>query len=111
MPSSRARVNRDAAASASRQRASSAPPSPIRDTRRSPPISRAPPRPILCEMFDTLSEKLQAALSDVRARGKLNEDDINKAMREIRLALLEADVNFKVVKGFTAALKERALGE
>ena len=62
-------------------------------------------------VFDTLSEKLQAALSDVRARGKLNEDDINKAMREIRLALLEADVNFKVVKGFTAALKERALGQ
>ena len=49
-------------------------------------------------MFDVLSDKLQAALSDVRARGKLNEDDVNKAMREIRLALLEADVNFKVVR-------------
>ena len=49
-------------------------------------------------MFDTLSDKLQAALSDVRSRGKLSEDDVNKAMREIRLALLEADVNFKVVK-------------
>ena len=42
-----------------------------------------------------LSDKLQAVLSDVRSRGKLNEDDVNKAMREIRLALLEADVNFK----------------
>ena len=48
-------------------------------------------------MFDTLSDKLQAVLSDVRSRGKLSEDDVNKAMREIRLALLEADVNFKVV--------------
>src|SRR2546423_4911636 len=61
-------------------------------------------------MFDPLSERLQAALSDVRSRGKLTEDDINKAMREIRLALLEADVNFQVVKAFTAAVKERALG-
>jgi signal recognition particle subunit SRP54 len=61
-------------------------------------------------VFDTLSDKLQAALSDVRSRGKLSEDDVNKAMREIRLALLEADVNFRVVKQFTAAVKERALG-
>src|ERR671928_1974778 len=61
-------------------------------------------------MFDTLSERLQAALSDVRSRGKLTEDDINKAMRAIRLALLEADVNFQVVKQFTNAVKERALG-
>ena len=61
-------------------------------------------------MFDLLSDKLQTVLSDVRSRGKLNEDDINKAMREIRLALLEADVNFRVVKQFTSAVKERALG-
>jgi signal recognition particle subunit SRP54 len=61
-------------------------------------------------MFDTLSERLQAALSDVRSRGTLTEDDINKAMRAIRLALLEADVNFQVVKSFTASVKERALG-
>src|SRR3954447_8527277 len=61
-------------------------------------------------MFDTLSERLQAALGDVRSRGKLTEDDVNKAMRAIRLALLEADVNFHVVKQFTAAVKERALG-
>ena len=61
-------------------------------------------------MFDALSDKLQATLSDVRNRGALTEDDVNKAMREIRLALLEADVNFKVVKSFTANVKERALG-
>src|SRR6185437_15865961 len=61
-------------------------------------------------MFDTLSERLQSAMSDVRSRGTLTEDDINKAMRQIRLALLEADVNFQVVKRFTAAVKERALG-
>src|SRR3954451_9571895 len=61
-------------------------------------------------MFDTLSERLQAALSDVRSRSTLTEDDVNKAMRAIRLALLEADVNFQVVKRFTTAVKERALG-
>jgi signal recognition particle subunit SRP54 len=61
-------------------------------------------------MFDALSDRLQAALGDVRSRGKLTEDDVNKAMRQVRLALLEADVNFKVVKQFTAAVKERALG-
>jgi signal recognition particle subunit SRP54 len=61
-------------------------------------------------MFDTLSERLQSALSEVRSRGTLTEDDINKAMRAIRLALLEADVNFQVVKRFTTAVKERALG-
>src|SRR3954464_1535983 len=61
-------------------------------------------------MFDVLSEKLQATLDGVKQRGTLTEDDINAAMREIRLALLEADVNFKVVKQFTNAVKERALG-
>ena len=49
-------------------------------------------------MFDQLSDRLQETLSDVRNRGKLTEADVDKAMREIRLALLEADVNFKVVK-------------
>jgi len=61
-------------------------------------------------MFDQLGERLQATLSEVRSRGKLSEEDVDRAMREIRLALLEADVNFKVVKAFTAAVKERALG-
>jgi signal recognition particle subunit SRP54 len=61
-------------------------------------------------MFDSLAEKLQGTLSDVRNRGTLTEQDIDAAMREIRLALLEADVNFKVVREFTAQLKERCLG-
>src|ERR671933_2139586 len=61
-------------------------------------------------MFDSLSEKLQGALDGVRQRGALTDEDIAKAMREIRLALLEADVNFKVVKHFTSAVKERAAG-
>jgi signal recognition particle subunit SRP54 len=61
-------------------------------------------------MFDTLSDKLQAALGDLRSRGVLSEEDLSGAMREIRLALLEADVNFKVVKEFVARVKERALG-
>jgi signal recognition particle subunit SRP54 len=61
-------------------------------------------------LFDQLSDRLQATLSDVRSRGKLTESDVDAAMREIRLALLEADVNFKVVKSFTATLKERCLG-
>jgi signal recognition particle subunit SRP54 len=61
-------------------------------------------------VFDSLAEKLQSTLSDVRGRGALTEDDVNRALREIRLALLEADVNFKVVKQFTATVKERCLG-
>jgi signal recognition particle subunit SRP54 len=61
-------------------------------------------------VFDTLSDRLQAALHDVRGRGRLDEDAISRAMREIRLALLEADVNFKVVKEFVARVRERALG-
>jgi signal recognition particle subunit SRP54 len=61
-------------------------------------------------MFESLSEKLQATLADVRQRGTLTEQDVNAALREIRLALLEADVNFRVVKQFTSRVKERALG-
>jgi signal recognition particle subunit SRP54 len=61
-------------------------------------------------MFDQLSDRLQATLSEVRSRGKLTEADVDRAMREIRLALLEADVNFKVVKSFTGQVKERCLG-
>src|SRR3712207_2479072 len=62
-------------------------------------------------MFDALSEKLQQTLADVRQRGTLTEEDVNATMRAIRLALLEADVNFRVVREFTKGLKERALGE
>jgi signal recognition particle subunit SRP54 len=61
-------------------------------------------------MFDSLAEKLQGTLGDVRQRGTLTEEDVSAAMREIRLALLEADVNFKVVREFTSHLKERCLG-
>ena len=61
-------------------------------------------------MFDQLSDRLQSTLADVRSRGKLTEADVDAAMREIRLALLEADVNFKVVKQFTGQVKERCLG-
>jgi signal recognition particle subunit SRP54 len=60
-------------------------------------------------MFDSLAEKLQGTLGDVRQRGSLTEEDVSAAMREIRLALLEADVNFKVVREFTSHLKERCL--
>jgi signal recognition particle subunit SRP54 len=62
-------------------------------------------------MFDSLAERLQGALGEVRQRGTLSEDDVSAAMREIRLALLEADVNFKVVREFTTHLTERCLGE
>ncbi|MCW2969210.1 MAG: signal recognition particle protein [Solirubrobacterales bacterium] len=61
-------------------------------------------------MFDSLAEKLQATLAEVRQHGALSEQDVDAAMREIRLALLEADVNFKVVRQFTSDLKERCLG-
>src|ERR671931_2312495 len=61
-------------------------------------------------MFDSLGDKLQATLGDLRSRGRLDEDAISKAMREVRLALLEADVNFQVVKEFVARVRERALG-
>jgi len=61
-------------------------------------------------VFDTLSERLQGALGDLRKRGKLDDESISRAMREVRLALLEADVNFEVVKTFVAQVRERALG-
>jgi Signal recognition particle GTPase len=62
-------------------------------------------------VFDSLSDKLQSALGDLRKRGKLDEESISRAMREIRLALLEADVNFTVVRDFVAHVRERAMGE
>ena len=62
-------------------------------------------------MFDTLSGRLQGALGDLRKRGRLDEEAISRAMREVRLALLEADVNFEVVKDFVAKVRERALGQ
>ena len=61
-------------------------------------------------MFDTLSDRLQGALGDLRKRGRLDDESISRAMREVRLALLEADVNFEVVKDFVGRVRERALG-
>lgn len=60
--------------------------------------------------FDSLSEKLQSAFKKLRGKGKVTEADVRGGMREIRLALLEADVNFKVVKDFVATVTERAVG-
>jgi signal recognition particle subunit SRP54 len=62
-------------------------------------------------MFDTLSDKLRKVLKDLRGQGRLTESNIDAAMREIRIALLEADVNFKVVKTFIDRVKEKALGQ
>ncbi|MGZ4359803.1 MAG: signal recognition particle receptor subunit alpha, partial [Gaiellaceae bacterium] len=62
-------------------------------------------------MLDTLSERLQGTLGELRKRGRLDEEAISQAMREIRLALLEADVNFRVVREFVAQVRERALGD
>lgn len=62
-------------------------------------------------MFETLGDRLQNALHKIKGYGKITEDNISEMMREIRLALLEADVNYKVVKEFTNTVKEKALGE
>src|SRR4051812_34567226 len=62
-------------------------------------------------MFDALSDPIQATLGDPRGRGRLDDEAVSKAMREIRLALLEADVNLQVVKEFVARVRERAVGE
>lgn len=62
-------------------------------------------------IFESLSDRLQATFKKLRGHGKLTEDDVNKAMREVRMALLEADVNFKVVKQFIKTVKERAIGQ
>ncbi len=61
-------------------------------------------------VFESLAEKLQNTLSKLKGKGKLNEKDVNQAMREVKLALLEADVNFRVVKDFIKKVKERAIG-
>jgi signal recognition particle subunit SRP54 len=61
--------------------------------------------------FEGLASRLQNVFSKLKGRGKLSEDDVNEALREVRLALLEADVNFKVVKDFIAKIKEKAIGQ
>lgn len=62
-------------------------------------------------VFEGLSDKLQQTFKKLRGRGKLSETDVTEALRDVRLALLEADVNFKVVKDFIAKVKERAVGQ
>ncbi|BDI32403.1 signal recognition particle protein [Capsulimonas corticalis] len=62
-------------------------------------------------MFESLTDKLQGVFKRLRGKSSLSEQDVNDAMREVRLVLLEADVNFKVVKDFTARVRERAVGE
>lgn len=62
-------------------------------------------------MFESLGNRLQAVFDSLQRRGKLTEADVDKAMREVRLALLEADVNFKVVKAFVERVRERAIGQ
>jgi len=61
--------------------------------------------------FEGLASRLQNVFGKLRSKGKLSEDDVNEALREVRLAMLEADVNFKVVKDFVAKVKERAIGQ
>ncbi|KAB2862308.1 MAG: signal recognition particle protein, partial [Exiguobacterium chiriqhucha] len=61
--------------------------------------------------FEGLSERLQSTLAKMRGKGKISEADVKEMMREVRLALLEADVNFKVVKQFVNDVKERAIGQ
>ena len=61
-------------------------------------------------MFENLTARLQETFRKLRGKGKLNEADVDEALREIRIALLEADVNFKVVRDFVAKVRERAVG-
>ena len=62
-------------------------------------------------MFDTLSEKLTSSLRKVRGRGRLSEENISLTLNEVKMALLEADVNYRVVKAFLRSVKERSIGE
>ncbi len=61
-------------------------------------------------MFESLSDRLQNVFEQLGRKGRLTEDDVNTAMREVRMALLEADVNLKVTKDFINRVKERAIG-
>jgi signal recognition particle subunit SRP54 len=61
-------------------------------------------------MFESLTDKLQGAFKKFGSRGRVTEEDLDQVLREVRMAMLEADVNFKVVREFTSRVKERALG-
>ncbi|MDQ6631497.1 MAG: signal recognition particle receptor subunit alpha, partial [Verrucomicrobiota bacterium] len=62
-------------------------------------------------MFDSLSQKLQSAFKNLRGLGKISEENIGESLREVRLALLEADVNFKVARDFIERVKTKAIGQ
>ena len=66
---------------------------------------------MVIEMFETLSDRLEKAIKNIKGHGKITEDNIDPMLREVRLALLEADVNYQVVREFTSKVKEKALGE
>ena len=61
--------------------------------------------------FESLSERLQMALRRLTGRGRINENDVDEVMKEVRVSLLEADVNYKIVKQFTAEVKAKCLSE
>ena len=61
--------------------------------------------------FDSLTEKLQNVFKNLRSKGRLTEEDVKAALKEVKMALLEADVNFKVVKNFVKTVQERAVGQ
>jgi len=61
--------------------------------------------------FDSLTEKLQNVFKNLRSKGRLTEEDVKAALKEVKMALLEADVNFKVVKDFIKTIQERAVGQ
>ena len=61
--------------------------------------------------FDSLSEKLQNVFKNLRSKGRLTEEDVKSALKEVKMALLEADVNFRVVKQFVKKIQERAIGQ
>ena len=61
--------------------------------------------------FESLTEKLQNVFKKLRSKGRLTEEDVKIALKEVKMALLEADVNFKVVKQFTKSVQERAVGQ
>lgn len=60
--------------------------------------------------FESLSDKLQNVFKNLRGKGRLSEEDVKAALKEVKMALLEADVNFKVVKNFVKTVQERAIG-
>ena len=62
-------------------------------------------------MLENISQRLDAALQKLRGKGVLNEEDVTAALKEVRVALLEADVNFKIVKGLIERIRERAVGQ